>query len=465
MIMRLLSSLIFLSLWVILTKSPTAVAAEQESGTPLTISTALELAEANDPWLKGNEFSQNEVEAMAISAGELPDPKMSLGLANIGADNFDFSQEPMTQLKVGVTQMFPRGNTRSLSQQRLNTLAEQYPYQRQNRKAELAVWVSQLWLSTYQAQESIRLINKDRSLFEYLGDVAEASYITASGKTRQQDLIRAQLELTRLDDRLTALHQNKERYINQLKQYISDYLRDDYMNIIADFDNQDIIVSQQLPRIDLLEQDFFEPSETIDKNHLYKIFSDHPAIKALQQRIMAKQVGVELARQKYKPAWGVNAAYGYRADANNGMNRADLFSVGVTFDLPFFTQNRQDQELKAAISSAEAIETELDLLLRKMIASYEAEKTQLNRLQQRQQIYNNQLLPQMSEQAEASLTAYTNDDGDFAEVVRARIAELNAQIDALKINVDIQKTKVKLNYLLMTEPNQVVIINKENGYD
>lgn len=463
MISRLLSTFLYGSLLVILIESPTVLAAKPESGMPLSLSTALDLAEQYDPWLKGSEFSQSEIESLAIAAGQLPDPKMSVGLMGIGADNFDFNQEGMSQLAVGVSQMFPRGKTRSLSRERLNTLAEQYPQQRQNRKAELAVMVSQLWLTAYQAQESIRLINKDRSLFEYLVDVAEASYITASGKTRQQDLIRAQLELTRLDDRLTALYQNKEQSIKQLNQYISNYLTDQYSEFNPDFDQQEITISPHLPQIELLEQVFFNTSAGIDKNRLYKMFSEHPAVKALQQRIEAEQVGIELARQKYKPAWGMNASYGYRADADNGMNRADLFSVGITFDLPLFTKNRQDQELKAAISSANAIETQKDLLLRKMISSFEAEKAQLNRLQQRQKIYSNQLLPQMSEQAEASLTAYTNDDGDFAEVVRARIAELNAQIDDLKINVDIQKTKIKLNYLFMTHPDQIAATKMEQN--
>ena len=54
----------------------------------------------------------------------------------------------------------------------------------------------------------------------------------------------------------------------------------------------------------------------------------------------------------------------------------------------------------------------------------------------------------MDEQAEASLNAYTNDNGDFSEVVRARIAELNARIEALNINVDIQKSISKINYFL-----------------
>ena len=54
----------------------------------------------------------------------------------------------------------------------------------------------------------------------------------------------------------------------------------------------------------------------------------------------------------------------------------------------------------------------------------------------------------MHQQAEASLTAYTNDDGDFAEVVRARISQLNAQIDSLEIDVERQKTIASLNYYL-----------------
>jgi hypothetical protein len=62
----------------------------------------------------------------------------------------------------------------------------------------------------------------------------------------------------------------------------------------------------------------------------------------------------------------------------------------------------------------------------------------------------------MNEQSEASLTAYTNDDGDFPEVVRSRISQLNAQIDILNINVDIQKNIVKYNYLFTDNAENIV---------
>jgi len=73
---------------------------------------------------------------------------------------------------------------------------------------------------------------------------------------------------------------------------------------------------------------------------------------------------------------------------------------------------------------------------------------QLQRLNDRRALYAGQLLPQMSEQAEAALAAYNNDGGDFAEAVRARIAELNAKIDFLTIRIDRLKMIAELNYLL-----------------
>ena len=120
-------------------------------------------------------------------------------------------------------------------------------------------------------------------------------------------------------------------------------------------------------------------------------------------------------------------------------------SVGVSFDLPIFTENRQDKEVSAAVSQSEAIKTEKLLALREMMSSIQSLYAERERLTDRQSLYNDELLAQMQEQADTSLNAYTNDDGDFAEVVRARIADLNARIDALDIDVDLVKTNIQLN--------------------
>jgi len=401
---------------------------------PLKLEQAVALAVDADPWLTGSQFTQEALNDEAIAAATLPDPRVSLMAGNFPVDTFDLNQEAMTQLSVGVSQMFPRGDSLALAQHQKQQLAEQHPLLRLDRKAKVGATVSQLWLEVFKAQESIRLIEQDRALFEQLVDVAEASYSSALGRARQQDVIRAQLELTRLEDRLTMLRQQQQAAQKLLSEWIG---------APATFPLAPVLPTQSLSR------PLSAPTiEYANEHTRYEWIRHHPALRALDQRIDATQTGVDLAKQKYKPEWGLTAQYGYRDNDPMGRDRADLFSVGVNFDLPIFTGNRQDKEVSAAVNRTEAIKTEKHLLGRRLMAELETASVQLARLDERQALYTDQLLPQMAEQAKASLTAYNNDDGDFAEAVRARIAELNAKVDALAIAVDRQKTIAQINYLL-----------------
>ena len=405
----------------------------QSPANTLSLDEAIAHAIATDPWLNGSRHREDALTSESISASTLPDPKVSLMAANFPTDSFDINQEPMTQLTVGVSQVFPRGDSLALSSRQKQELAEQEPLLRQNRQARVAATVSQLWLEAFRAQESIRLIEQDRSLFEHLVDATKASYSSALGGARQQDIIRAQLELTRLDDRLTVLRQQSESAQQRLSEWVGGRAR--------------------LPLAQLVPSQYGDEPASVggqpdSDRWLYEQVNRHPLLRALDQRIDAMETGVELARQKYKPEWGLSAQYGYRDDDPMGRDRADLFSVGVTFDLPLFTGKRQDKDVSAATSRAEALKTDKLLMARKLMADLDTALVQLQRLNDRRALYAEQLLPQMSEQAEAALAAYNNDDGDFAEAVRARIAELNAKIDFLTIRIDRLKMIAELNYLL-----------------
>jgi len=429
----------------------------------ISLEQALALAEQNDPWLHGSKLKQSAVENRSVATSSLPDPKVSISMMNLPTDSWDFDQEGMTQFKVGVSQMFPRGDSLEIKEKQLKIEASKFPLMREDRKAKLKTKVSELWLDAYQAQKTIALIESDWTLFEQMAEVARASYSNAVGKTRQQDVIRAQLEIVQLEDRLTAQKQKLETTIALLNEWLHVY---DSSNLddVFDFDSQPNAfgVSDQLPTI-RLENPSLLKSTGYSRNKLAIEFSDHPAILAIDIKRKVSEKGIELAKQQYKPQWGVNASYGYRDDMPSGDERADLFSVGVSFDLPLFTENRQDKQVAASIAESEAVKTEKLLLTKQMISAVEKELRQLNRLSERQSLYKDNLLKQMHEQAEASLTAYTNDDGDFAEVVRARIAELNARIAALKIDVETLKTVARINYFFAAVPSNQIGDGFKNG--
>lgn len=407
---------------------------------------AIEKAQTQDPWLEGSRFRQENLESLGVNAGTLPDPTVSVGLANLPIDSFDFDQEGMTQFKVGVSQMFPRGKTLSLRQEKLQRLSQMQPFAREDRKAQVSVTVTHIWLEVYRNQKTIALIEQDRSLFEHLVDVAQSSYTTASGRTRQQDLVRAQLELTRLEDRLTILRQKRESQLAGLGEWLADTSYDLGIKMSETF----VVKHSHHPILN-------ESDVQLKNQRLARILTTHPKIRGIDQKVDAGASEVKLAKQSYKPQWGMNASYGYRDSDPLGNDRADFFSVGVSFDVPLFTGKRQDKQLQAATAEHEAIKTERALLLRQLRSTFETAEAYYHRLLDRRTLYRSRLLKEMSEQAEASLTAYTHDDGDFAEVVRSHIAELNARIEALNIEVDIHKAIAQLNYFLIEAimPNEL----------
>ena len=434
-----------LSSLLITSMTSQSYALEQE----LSFTQAVSTAQRNDPWLKGNRHKQQSLESLSHAANTQPDPRVSIAFANLPTDSFDFGQESMTQFKVGVSQMFARGDSLAIKNKQLQLESQQHPLQRQDRKNKVAVTVGGLWLDLFQVQQSIRLIEQNRNLFEQLSQLAEASYSSGLGKTRQHDIVRAQLELTRLEDKLNKLSIDKNRYQGMLGQWVNNYQLDEKFTEKNDqkYNIAMLLVSDELPQIELVRKSIVNNESQLKIEQLALILASHPSVQAIEKKIEATHIGIDLAEQKYQPQWGINASYGYRADDPTGNNRADFFSLGVVFDLPLFTEGRQDNEVKSAISQTEAIKTEKLLLIRQLMSAFNSAKGRYLRVNERQNLYSVRLLPQIHDQAQASLTAYTNNDGDFAEVVRARIAELNAQLDFLAINVQEQKIILEINYL------------------
>ncbi|MEZ5489279.1 MAG: TolC family protein [Gammaproteobacteria bacterium] len=397
----------------------------------LTLEYAIDLAIEGDDWLIVSQQEENALLEQAIASGELPDPKMMVGLPNMPLDTLNFNQEPMTQFRVGVSQSFPRGDSLKLQRRRVLQQSEVNPFQRDDRKAAVSLEVSRLWLDGYLAEQSITLINNDRVLFEQLVDITNARYTSAAGLARQQDLVRAEVELVRLDDRLAMLRQLQDRS----KQRLAEWLPYEYLS---------------LPLSPELQQRPPPSTELSGLAQASEYFLNHPKVRAQDKKIEIAQTQIEITEQSFKPSYSVGVNYGYRGNAPGGIERADFISLDVSFDLPLFTEKRQKPRLRASQYRASARQTERMLLIKDLFANYQQAMAQLVVLDERRALFNDTLLSQLSDLTQATLSSYTADEGDFEEVMRAYIAELNAKIELLQIEVERSKIISQLDYLLTT---------------
>lgn len=423
--------------YIILLMLATSLTVQSSTSTKrarLSLQQAILYAWETDPWLQGSLAQEKATMARSLASGTLPDPKLLFGLANFPIDTFNHHQEPMTQAQVGLTQVFPRGKSRTLKKQQFAQMSRQYPHLRNDRRLKLAVNIAQVWLDAVRNQEKIRLIEQDRRLFDHLVDVAESSYASARGGAGQQDVIRAQLESMRLEARVQKIRQDYETARVALEQWLQEH-----DGSLAD--NWQLVAG--LPSIPA-PQDFWLTQT--DQSLLRTLLIAHPIITSVDQRIQAGKTGIVLAKQAYKAQWGVSLGYAHREDDMLGEDRANFLSLGVSVELPVFGHTKQDKTLEAAVENTEVLRAERALLLRKLHAKFESLLVKLRQLNQREALYTTRLIGKTHEQAEAAFNAYISGKGSFSDVVRARIAELNTKIHVWDINVDRHKVLAEFIY-------------------
>jgi len=394
-----------------------------DTGQTLTLQEAETLALATDPGSRRFQSLAMSMQENSVAVRQLPDPKLNFGMMNFPTDTFNRDQEPMTQIQLGVQQMFPRGDSLKIKSKKSVIMAQAHGHRAQNRQRMILKKVRQKWLELYYWNQAEDLVRKNRKSFEQLVEVAQLHY--ASGRRNQQDVILAHVELSRLDDRVLDIKTRQEKVRAELAVLIGK--KSDSINL-----PESLPILNTKSNIDEIESDL----------------ANHPKVLIAKAQVESGKQDVALAREGYKPGWGLGVKYGVRDGQNpNGSDRPDFLSVGVTMDLPLFKEKRQDRKLKASQhklgANREVLDQQfLDLrqILRKDFADW-------LRLDERVDFYKDTLIPQVRQNTEAALFAYQNDRADFSTVMKARITELNTQLKSIRMHVDRSKAEARLLYI------------------
>ncbi len=388
----------------------------------LTLQQAEQLALEADPVIKSHKATSRSYEAESTANGTLPDPKLRLGMFNVPLDSFSTTEDPSTQLRIGIQQEFPRGDTTDLKQQQSKWLAQAALAQANDEKLKLLLKVRDAYLNLYYEIQAAAIVDETRKLFTKLVKITEDQY--AAGRANQQDVIRADLELSRLDDRAIKIQGNEDEYRAQLAQWVGE-------TAWQATDNNFPVLPDVINNVDINE-----------------LLTQHPSVMAETARVEASRKMIEVTRQDYKPGIGAFVEYRKRFGENlDGSDRSDMMAAMVTMDIPLFTENRQDKRVAAREESANAVRYSRDDKLRVLKRMLEKDRAIYTRLSERELIYKNKLVRSASSNAEASLNAYQSGVTEFTTLMRAGITELDVRLENLRIQVDRLRTQARLLYI------------------
>ncbi|MCW8899617.1 MAG: TolC family protein [Gammaproteobacteria bacterium] len=387
----------------------------------ISIERAVQIALEHDSLTHVFKFRRDAYKNLSIAEDTLPDPKIKLGVVNAPTDTFALDQEPMTQVQLGIQQMFPRGNSLEIKSQRALSMSVAEDAKTENQRRKVTREVRETWLELYYWLHAESVVKENRKLFTELVSVTKQQY--AAGRQKQQDVIRSELELGMLDDREMKI----QTQIETTQAKLAKYLGTDY---------SDIKIGINLPTYDI-------------KNKSTSWLDSHPMLRMEQAMVAVGEKNVDLAKQSYKPSWSVDLTYGQRNGKNpNGSERADFASAMVMFDLPLFTADRQDKQVAASKFRLNGALNSREEQKRNLIKMWQAALAKEKRLLQRVKQYDVLLLPKSDENTKSALYAYQSGRSGFTALMRAQITELETQLRAIRLTVEHKKTQALLLYLV-----------------
>jgi outer membrane protein TolC len=378
------------------------VALELDQAVVLALDHSLELASIR--------ARSDSIRAASSYVGALPDPTLSLQAMNMPTDTFHLDQEPMTQMQVAISQSFPFPGKRKLRSEAVDHQASASDRMVTERRSAIAGEVRIAWWQLMSLDKALKIVEQNKELMRKFVQIAQTKYKLGNGL--QQDVLLAQLELSRLLDREMKL---------QGKRRASRARLNGLMNRPPDgvLDLPDRPKNTRLPELPA-ERQLLQQAET-----------GRALIDVHRDLVASANASLELAHKDRWPDLKLGVGYGFRQgyDPLRNTSRSDLLSVMLSINVPLYSRSKQSK----AVEQSEYEVSRQTLVMRDTLRGVEIAVSEnlANYLSARDQVLllDTAIIPQAQQTVSSMLAGYQVNEVDFLNLVNTQITLYNAQIN------------------------------------
>jgi len=397
-----------------------AASAEQAD---LTLKAATEALVQDNPDLAQMLSRAKAMAAIPSQEGSLPDPQISFNAMSLPVDSFSARPEDMTQLGFGISQAIPFPGKLALREQAATYEALAATHNADELRLRLLSDVKTLWWLVFYLDRALEIVDNNHKLLQQFVDIARSKYEVGEGL--QQDVLLAQLELSKLLDQkitLNGMRRNAAAKLNALlNQPANKALR------------LPATVDLKLPEIKL-ESWLYQQAENA-----------RPLLEVERQGINAAQSRLELAKKELLPDFNVDASYGARDNMPDGTRRSDLLSIGLSMNVPIFAGRKQskavDQRSSELMQEKYALQDQWNKVRTQITESF----SDYRRAQEQFVLFDTGIIPQARQTVASMLAGYQVSKVDFLNLVRSQIVQFEYEIQYWKAFTDAQQALAQLS--------------------
>lgn len=381
---------------------------QQATGPALTLDEIERMALAENPEIHVAVRRVVMAEAHVPAAGALDDP--SLMYRGWGVPLSQPWNYNMAQNMLMLNQTLPGPGKRSLRSSVADSDVAEAKDELEATRLNVRVQVRKAFYDLLDAQDELRIHEEHVAIARQAIEAARIRYTV--GKVPQQDVLKAQLALTRLAEHMIRFDRDAEMARARMNTLLGRN-PDRSIHVAGDFD-----VVSDLPSVETLEQ---------------QALQDRPDLLEARTAIEKSRKEQDLAKKDYVPDFNVSAGYMLMPSGTNPRND---YMVEGSMSLPWLNHRKHDSEIAEASAKVTEQDAELTAMRTEAFGQIQEALVEAHAAQQLARVYQESLQPQAEATLHAALIAYENNQTDFLDLLDSQMAVVDIDLAGIEALAD-----------------------------
>ena len=391
-----------------------------KSEEPLSLAETIQLATQNQPLLQSLDDAAASSRQAAIAEGQLPDPKVKLGVINLPATTSDalrYDRDDQTMVNVGISQDVIPLKKREVATNRMLAEADQFHTEQIATARTIERDVALAWLDVFEAQRKSELYQRmiDNMTSERKVQAASLS----SGNAKTSDVLRMDTQISTTNEKLIFAKRDERKARAALARWIGKAASRS--------------ISAELPIM----------TNGLSHDAAQAEIEKHPLLQNALQSEKVAQYDVDSAQANLERNWGWEVGYGKRFSG-----RSDMLSFQVSMDLQLDRSNRQDRRTSEKLVLVEKARKQTEDRRRELSSELESAMADAEAAEARENEHLSKLIPNAAAKLSIAQAAYQTGKQPLSDVWQARRDVIDIELDHWTILTDRQRAAVKIGYLL-----------------
>jgi outer membrane protein TolC len=349
----------------------------------------------------------------------LPDTEITVQQFSVGSPRpfAGFSNSDFAYVGIGASQDLPYPGKRHLRSEVAEREADSIRAQSDGVRSQTIETLKLVYFQLAYLQQTFPILERNDQILSQIQQVAESRYRVGQGN--QQDVLKAQLQHTKIQQEIAMHHQQEEQLEAQMKQ------------VLSRAQSSPDIVTEPLSQTVLTQTD----AELLDR-----VQDQNPDVRSRSEMVHRQESQVELSHKEFRPDFNVSYTYEHTADKFR-----DYYMASFGIRLP--NRGRQSAALAEATQNQERAKQQLQAEVLRVQSEVEQQYVVVRRSEDQLRIFTEGLLPQSEATFQAGMAAYQSNRQDFQTLLSSFQDVLNSDLEYQRELVEHESALARLERL------------------